>query len=432
MLQGNLVQLRKRGGGQPRAAPTPARAALATLSAAEEKLEKLIDKKDTPLKLGYTMPGEFEPHTACWIGWPGGADEKYLWREGGKPAEAQYVDVATTISQFEPVQMLANPGQPADEARAALQHAKNVSVVEVPLNDGWARDWGPSCVARANPQTGKREVAGVHWDFDSYGGNRKRAEGFAAQVPDWTKDNAAGRLICERVGIPVFEVPGFRLEGGSIHTDGQGTLICTEQCLLHWSRNPDLGREGIEKVLKEYLGLQKIIWLWKGMAGDDAITNGHVDNIATFIRPGVVAVHWSEDENDPQYEISAAAYETLSSTPDAQGRKLEVHKVPCPPPLFRTHKEADGVAFDHVQKGYNPRVAGERLPASYINHYIANGGAVVPAYGGKATDTDQAAREALAKAHGPDRKVVSVRNSREVLLNAGNVHCITQQYPKAG
>ncbi|KAK9813705.1 hypothetical protein WJX73_004175 [Symbiochloris irregularis] len=408
------------------------RAAAASLTEAEEKLNKLIGREDTPLKLGYTMPGEFEPHEACWMGWPGGPDAKYLWREGAKPAEAQYADVARTISQFEPVQMLANPGTPAEEARNAFKFDKNVSVVEIPLNDGWARDWGPSCVARANPQTGKREVAATHWDFDSYGGFRKRAEGFAAQVPDWKKDNAAGRLISEHVGIPIFEVPGFRLEGGSIHTDGQGTLIATEQCLLHWSRNPDLGRSGIEAVLKEYLGLKKVIWLWKGMAGDDAITNGHVDNLAIFIRPGLVALSWTNDENDPQFEISSAAYEALQGTTDAQGKKIEVVKIPCPPPLFRTYKEAEGVAFDHVQKGYNPRVPGERLPASYINHFQANGGAVVPAFGGKATDTDRAAVQALQKAYGRERKVVGVKNSREVLLNAGNVHCITQQFPKAG
>lgn len=419
-VAGGMRIRQSRRGAQVLAAARPASTAAA---AAVEAPPAPATAGNTPLALGYTMPGEFEPHANAWMGWP---DSGMLWREDAKPAQKQYADVAKAISQFEPVVMMANP-ESAAEARSYFEDTPEVTVVEVPINDGWARDWGPSCVVKDDADTGKRIVAGTHWDFDSYGGTIKKKLGMPTQVPDWTKDNAAGRKILQHHGLEVFESP-IHLEGGSIHTDGEGTLICTEECLLHPSRNPDLGREGIEKALKEYLGLKKIIWLWKGMAGDDAITNGHVDNLACFIRPGVVALSWTDDENDPQHEISVDAYNRLTSTPDAKGRTIEVIKVPVPYPLFRTYKEANGVHPDHIKNGFCPRIPGERLPASYINHYIANGGAVVPRFGGYSADRDAEAVRVLQEAYGPERKVVNVY-SREILLNAGNVHCITQQNP---
>lgn len=206
--------------------------------------------------------------------------------------------------------------------------------------------------------------------------------------------------------------------------------MCTEECLLHASRNPHLGKEGIEKVLKEYLGLEKIIWFWRGIMGDDGVVNGHVDNFCCFVRPGVVLLAWTDDHDDPQYEVSMDAYNRLTSTTDAKGRKLEVIKLPRPPPLFRTFKEANGLADGYVEKGYVPRIAGERLPSTYINHYCANGGVVVPQFGGVAADADKKALEIIQEAYGPDYKVVGV-SSREVVLNAGNIHCITQQHPAA-
>ena len=298
-------------------------------------------------------------------------------------------------------------------------------------------------------------------------------------MPNWDKDYAAGRAILEHYNLPVFECP-LHLEGGSIHSDGQGTLMVTEECLLDPSRNPHLGKEGIEKLLKDFLGLEKVIWLWKGMAGDTEVVNGHVDNMACFIRPGVVAISWTEDKTDPQYECSSRNVEILEATTDARGRKLEVIKVPCPPPMFRTHREADTIDVsravggealrqlglhrlrllaacrpspfpptctpphpspphphprtnpqpEHITKGYVPRLANARLPGSYINHYCANGGVVVPQFG---YPTDQQAIDALQKAYGPGYKVVGVPGgTREVLLNAGNVHCITQQHVLAG
>lgn len=378
----------------------------------------------TPKQLGYTMPGEFEPHAGCWMGWP---YSRYLWRAEAKPTQEQYANIAKAISEFEPLYMLTDPSQ-VDVAKAYFTDAPNVKVVEMPIDDGWTRDWGPTCIAKDDPATGKRIVAGVHWDYDCYGAPGKLKLGRPAMMPNWDKDYKAGRSILEYHGLEVFEAP-MHLEGGSIHSDGEGTLLVTEECLLDPSRNPDLGKEGIENMLKEYLGLEKVIWLWRGMMGDDSIVNGHVDNMACFARPGVVLISWTDDENDPQYEVSKRNVEILESTPDAKGRKIEVIKVPCPAPLFRNFKEATTMPPDHAKLGYCPRILGERLPASYINHYVANGGVVMPRFGAGATATDEKAAEVLAKAY-PGRKIVPVY-SREVLLNAGNVHCITQQFVAA-
>lgn len=377
----------------------------------------------TPKKLGYTMPGEFEKHEACWMGWPydGG-----LWRDNAKPAQEQYANVAKAISEFEPLIMLADP-ESADVARDYLKDAPNVTVLEMPINDGWTRDWGPSCIAK--DEDGKRTIAGVHWDYDCYGGILKKKLGLPTMMPDWSKDYLAGRKLLEHHGLEVFEAP-IHIEGGSIHSDGEGTLLVTEQCLLHESRNPDLGKEGIEETLKEYLGLEKIIWLWKGVVGDDEIVNGHVDNFCCFVRPGVVLLAWTEDQDDPQYEVSMDAYNRLSNTTDARGRKLEIFKLNRPPPMFRTFKEASGFKDGYIEQGYCPREPTARLPSTYINHYCANGGVVCPQFGGVAAEADKNALKVLQEAYGPDYKVVGVK-SREIVLNAGNIHCITQQFPAA-
>ncbi|GBF92539.1 agmatine deiminase [Raphidocelis subcapitata] len=410
----------------PKAARSaPRRPTLAARAASAPAASAPVDTAKTPKAQGFTMPGEFEKHAGCWMGWP---YDKYLWRGDALPAKKQYAAVAKTISQFEPVTMWADPSV-VEEAKQYLADAPNVTVTAMPINDGWLRDWGPTCVARTNPETGKREVAGVHWDYDCYGAPGKIRDGRPAMMPNWDKDYAAGRAILEHYGLPVFECP-LHLEGGSIHSDGQGTLMVTEECLLDPSRNPHLGKEGIEKLVKDFLGIDKVIWLWKGMAGDTEVVNGHVDNMACFIRPGVVAISWTEDKFDPQYECSSRNVEILESTTDARGRKIEVIKVPCPPPMFRTHHEADTIDPEHITKGYVPRLANARLPGSYINHYCANGGAVVPQFG---YPTDQQAIDVLQKAYGPGYKVVGVPGgTREVLLNAGNVHCITQQHVLAG
>jgi agmatine deiminase len=197
-------------------------------------------------------------------------------------------------------------------------------------------------------------------------------------------------------------------------------LITTEECLLNHNRNPSLSREQIEDYLKEYTGASKIIWLGKGVFHDE--TDGHVDNLCAFLRPGMVALTWTEDKSDPQYEISKDALARLSKSTDAAGRMLEVLKIHQPDPVRITAEEAEGVA---EAAGTLPRKAGDRMSASYINFYFCNGGLIVPTFN---DPHDGAALEALQKAL-PDHKVVGVP-AHEILLGGGNIHCITQQQPK--
>lgn len=209
------------------------------------------------------------------------------------------------------------------------------------------------------------------------------------------------------------------LEGGAIHADGEGTLLVTEECVLNPNRNPDLGRARIEQLLCEYTGSERVVWLGLGVVDDE--TDGHVDNLACFVRPGVVALTWTDDRNDAQYERSLDARRRLDAAVDARGRSLEVHLLQQPGPLTVTAPEAAGVV---AAVGTQPRRAGDRLAASYVNFYPANDRVVVPLLD---SAHDDAALSVLADLF-PDRGVVGVP-AREILLGGGNLHCITQPVP---
>jgi agmatine deiminase len=355
----------------------------------------------TPRKDGFRMPGEFEPHAGCWMLWPERPDN---WRLGAKPAQRAFVDVATAIAQFEPVTM----GVSCDQFRNARNLLPdNVRVVEMSYNDSWMRDCGPTFVV-----DDEGTVRLVDWDFNAWGGLER-----GAYFP-WDQDELVPRKVAEIERIDRYKAP-IVLEGGSIHVDGEGTLLVTEECLLNPNRNPNVSREEIEQALQEYLNVEKIIWLGRGVYGDE--TSGHVDNLCCFARPGVVALTWTDDVSDPQHEISLDAYERLALATDARGRRLQVLKIPQPNPICITEEESKGV--DAVE-GTLPRRPGDRMAGSYINFYIANGGVVAPTFD---DPHDGAALEALQRLF-PRRKVVGVR-AREILLGGGNIHCITQQQP---
>lgn len=351
------------------------------------------------------MPGEFEPHEGCWMVWPERTDN---FRMGAKPAQAAYADVAHAISRFEPVTMLVSKSQ-FSVARQVLN--PDVRVIEMSTNDAWLRDTGATFVV--NDETG--EVRGVDWRFNAWGG---LVDGL--YFP-WNQDDKVAVKMCEIERKHYYSLKDFVLEGGSIHVDGQGTLIVTETCLLSAGRNPHLSKNRIEDVLKNYLNVEKIIWLPKGIYLDE--TNEHVDNIIHYIGPGKVVLAWTDDKNDPQYTMSAQAYEVLNSAVDARGRKLEIFKLHIPNPVMVTKEESQGV--DSVD-GTKPREEGDRQAASYTNFYIANGGVILPVFNDKKFDI--LAIETLKKAM-PDHEIVSVY-SREILLGGGNIHCITQQQPK--
>jgi len=356
----------------------------------------------TPQKDGFRMPGEFESHQGCWMLWPERGD---TWRNGGKPAQKAFTAVAQAIAAFEPVTVGVNAGQ-YENARARLPHS--VRVVEISHNDAWMRDTGPTFVIND-----AGAVRGVAWDFNAYGGLN------GGLYFPWDQDRKINRKVMEIENVDWYRAP-LILEGGAIHVDGQGTLLTTEECLLNPNRNPQLSREDIQTQLRQYLNVQKMIWLPRGVMLDE--TDGHIDELVCFARPGEVLLTWTDDTSDPQYPVSKEALDILKGSTDARGRSFTVHKLHQPGPLYMTAAESRGIDYDEDAE---PRRAGDRLAGSYINFYIANGGVVVPLF------DDPFDRPALSRiaAVFPERKVVGVPG-REILLGGGCVHCITQQQPK--
>jgi agmatine deiminase len=357
----------------------------------------------TPRADGFRMPAEWEAHSGCWMLWPERSDN---WRGGAKPAQRAFAAVAAAIAKGEPVSVCVSPAQYLI-ARQMLD--PSIRLVEMTSNDSWIRDCGPTFVVND-----KGDMRGVDWKFNAWGGLED-----GLYFP-WDQDDLVGEKVIELERAPRY-APDFILEGGSIDVDGQGTVITTEECLLNHDRNPGLSREQIEANLRDYLGCKKVIWLEQGVYRDE--TKGHIDNFCRFVAPGVVVLTWTDDENDPQYPISASALVRLNAATDAQGRKLKVHKLYQPTPVLIAASEAAGV--DQVE-GTLPRTEGDRLAASYVNFYIGNGVIVMPAFD---DPMDGAAHQSLAKLF-PSRTIIAVAG-REILLGGGNIHCITQQQPQA-
>jgi agmatine deiminase len=316
-----------------------------------------------------------------------------------------FAAVASAIAEAEPVTVGASAAQ-YENARAMLP--ESVRVVEMSTNDAWARDTGPTFLV-----DGRMRLRGVDWVFNAWGG----LDG--GLYSPWDQDDLVARKVLEIERVDCYRAP-FVLEGGAIHVDGQGTLITTEECLLNRNRNPGLDRAAIERGLMDYLGVETIIWLGRGVFSDE--TGGHVDNLCCFVRPGEVVLTWTDDRDDPQFEISRDAWKRLSAARDARGRRLKVHKLPQPGPLRMTRKEAAGV---DARPGTRPRAAGDRMAGSYVNFYLANRRVVMPLLDPL---MDARARRILGRLF-PAREVVGVP-AREILLGGGNIHCITQQVPR--
>lgn len=357
----------------------------------------------TPKKDNFRMPGEFEPHEGTFMIWPERSDN---WRYGAKYAQQAFANVATAISKYEKLTMCVSAKQ-YENARNMLPD--NVRVIEMSTNDSWMRDCGPTFV-----KNDAGEIRGINWGFNAWGG---LVDGL--YFP-WDKDNAVAQKVCQIEWKDIYNIDEFTLEGGSIHVDGDGTALVTEACLLSNGRNPHLTKEQIEENLKEYLNVQKVIWLKNGIYLDE--TNEHIDNICTFVKPSVVALAWTDDESDPQYEMSKSCYDILSKEKDAKGRSLEIHKLPLPSPIYITKEESLSV---DIISGTQPRNEGDRLAASYINYYICNGAVIMPSFN---DPNDEKAKEKLQELY-PDREIVQIY-AREILLGGGNIHCITQQQPK--
>jgi agmatine deiminase len=353
----------------------------------------------TPRADGFRMPGEFEPHAGTWMLWPQRPDN---WRLGAKPAQRAWVDVASAIAQFEPVTVGVNHDQ-FENARTMLP--EHIRVVEISSNDAWVRDCGPTFVV-----DDKGGVRLVHWDFNAWGGL------YDGLYFPWDKDRLVPRKIAEIERVDRYKAP-LVMEGGSIHVDGEGTVLTTEECLLSPGRNPRLSREQIEQYLCDYLNVETVVWLGRGI--DPEETNGHVDDVACFVKPGVVLAGVTDDRGDWRYELLQDNLARLRAATDARGRAFEVHTMPMPAIMEITADEAWGV---DSAEGSIPRRAGDKTAASYLNFYLCNGGVVMPVFD---DPLDGEAQRTLQRLF-PDRKVVTVPG-REIVLGGGNVHCITQQ-----
>lgn len=335
----------------------------------------------TPAEDGFFMPAEWAPHTRCWMAWP---CRDSLWGDGLEAARDAYAAVAQAIAGFEPVTMLANESDLED---AAKRCGGTVTCQAMPLDDSWMRDSGPTYLV-----DGKGGLAAADWRFNAWG----------EKFHPFDKDAAVAERVLAQAGVTRYAAP-LVLEGGSIHVDGEGTLVTSEECLLNPNRNADLDRAQIEALLRDYLGVTAFVWLGQGLYGDD--TDGHVDNIACYVRPGVVMAAVCEDPDDPNHAILQDNLARLKKARDAKGRALEVIELPLP----REVRYVDGA----------------RLSLTYVNYYIANGGIVMPSFGDA---NDGPARDIVAHAF-PERKVVQVP-ALDILVGGGGIHCITQQQPR--
>ena len=369
-------------------------------------MHTIYESDSTPKKDGYHMPAEFSDQAAAWMLWPHRTDN---WNNGAKPAQETFANVARAIARFEPINIGVKP---EDYAAAAekLGEEDNIRLLEMTSDDSWIRDCGPSFVVND-----KGDVRLVHWHFNAWGGL------YDGLYFPWDQDALIGLKMSNLLGVQRYRPDEFVLEGGSFHVDGEGAVMTTEMCLLSPGRNPQYTKEQIEEHLKEYLGVDKVIWLKDGVDPDE--TNGHIDDVACFVAPGEVACIWTDDKSDPFYQVCQDTYETLSEATDAKGRKLKVHKLCMPKHSQVTMSQQQCDTIDVVE-GTIPRTPEDACIASYMNFLIVNGGIIAPQYG----DANDALAIKQLQEMFPDREVVGV-DTIEVVYGGGNIHCITQQQP---
>jgi agmatine deiminase len=329
------------------------------------------------------MPPEWERHSRTLMAWP---VKEAVWPEPFDAILPAYAEIVKAIARFEPVTLVVKPDLIAN-AVAYCGSASNIELLPLAHNDSWMRDSGPTII-----WDGHGQLVGLNWIFNAWGGK------FPYEL-----DNLVAPQILNHLRIPCTDLP-LVMEGGSFHVDGGGTLLTTEECLLNPNRNPRLSREKIEAYLRQSLGISKIIWLKRGWDGDD--TDGHVDNVACFARPGVILTQVCHDPADPNYAITQENLATLQAATDAHGKPFKVIAVGQPPARF---------------------YQGARLTLSYINFYFVNGGIVMPVFGDDAAGTDEDARTVLKEVF-PEREIVSV-DGAIIARGGGNVHCLTQQVP---
>jgi agmatine deiminase len=338
----------------------------------------------TPREAGFHMPAEWASHDATWLAWPSHPD---LWGDNLEPARAAVVRLARAIATGERVEMLTLDAEGEAQARRAIE-SERVTFHRVPFGDIWLRDTAPLFLVDDHGA-----AASVRFSFNGWGGKYILEH----------DEHVAERIAALRSSARAFSMP-FVLEGGAVEVDGEGTVLTTRQCMLRGQRNAAMSERDIERKLCDALGCEKVLWLEDGLRNDH--TDGHVDTLARFVRPGVVVAMESRAADDPNARVLGALLHQLESMVDARGRALEVVRIPSPGLV------ADG--------------EGRVMPASFANFYVANASVVVPTYGSRFDDEAANRIGALF----PGRAVVSV-DARAVLSGGGAFHCITQQQPRA-
>lgn len=387
-------------------------------------MTELIRK--VPKEMGFIMPAEFEEHEGTILIWP---VRPGSWTNGGADVQPTFLQIAVNIAKAEKVYFCSNEENFSwmkEEIDAFISSCegekepdeikiirKNIIPMILDSDDAWARDIGPTFV---KDEDGR--LRAINWRFNAWGGL------YNGLYSSWEKDNAFALAFAEKTGYETFDGEDFVLEGGAIHVDGEGTCVVTEECLLSPGRNPDMTKEEIEKRLMEMLGVTKVIWLPYGIYNDE--TDQHIDNVFAFVKPGAAVLAWTDDKDDPQYEMSLADLKVLEEARDAKGRKIEITKIRIPKvPVTITEEEMRSLMPD---EGEDEREVGERLAASYVNFYIANSCVLVPSFGEGNEETDREAFEKLSCLF-KDRPVVMIP-ARKIIVGGGNIHCITQQIPK--
>ena len=330
--------------------------------------------------LACRRPAEFEPHERTWMAWPHRHD---LYGDRLPLMQAAYAEVARAVAEFEPVNMAVHP----DHVLAARKLLGNAAqIVEVPIDDSWMRDSGPTFVV-----DGDGKIGGVSWRFNAWGGKHS----------PWLADDALAQTLLAREGLDVRH-SWLTCEGGSLACDGEGTLIVTETSILNPNRNPGVNKALATAELKAMLGVEKVIWL----PGDplDLETDGHIDGMCCFVRPGVVLFETNPDLKNPHARILAENLAVLRSETDARGRRLEV--IP-------------------IAEAVSATATSDVFCRSYINFYLPNGGLVLPAYG---IPEDDVALDVLSRTF-PDRRIVQV-DVNAIAPGGGSIHCITQEQPR--
>src|SRR2546422_535487 len=357
----------------------------------------------TPAQLGYRMPAEWHRHAATWLSWP---KDPETWPDRVPQVEKMFLQMMAALAPHEIVNLLVDDAvtEASVRERCTFASAENIRFHQIATVDSWIRDYGPNFLIFGTHASGVLHTGGVRtglafndWIFNAWGNKYEELK----------KDNAIPRRLEAILNARRFE-PGIVMEGGSIEVNGRGVVLTTEQCLLNRNRNPNLSREEIEQYLKDYVGVEKVLWLREGIVGDD--TDGHVDDIARFVSPNTIVAAIEDDPADANYEILQDNLRRLQEMTDLQGHSFEIVTLPMP-----------GIVAGASTSARNL----DRLPASYANFYIANEVVLAPIFGHA---NDSCALQTLQQVF-PNRGIIGI-NCEPLVWGMGTIHCVTQQQPQ--